>query len=265
MTFVKSIVLGMTQGISEFLPISSSAHLVFMQYFLGIKSSQVLFDVLLHFSTALVVIILYRNEIWQILKNFLKYKQFKTNVWSRTFWLLFIASIPTAVIGLFFKDYFQKVFENISLVAVLLLVTGTLIWGIEKFSKKKDRKNILEITIKEALFVGLMQGIAILPGISRSGITICAGLFCGWKREETVRFSFLLALPAILGANCLQFRELDFSGQEILLFQYLAGMVFAFVFGYISLKLLIQLLKNRNLILFSYYCWILGLIVIASV
>ena len=264
MSFIKSIILGIIQGISEFLPISSSAHLVFMQYFLRIKSSQVLFDVLLHFSTALVVITLYRNEIWQILKNFHKYKQWKTDIWSRTFWLLFIASIPTAIMGIFLKDYFEKVFENISLVAILLLLTGTLIWWVEKIPKSSEKKSILEITVKDVLFVGFMQGIAILPGISRSGITICAGLLCGWRREETVRFSFLLALPAILGANCLQFKNLNFSGQKILLLQYLIGMFFAFILGWVSLKLLIRMLKSRKLIVFSYYCWIVGLIVIIS-
>ncbi len=265
MSFIKSIILGTTQGISEFLPISSSAHLVFMQHFLRIKSSQGLFEILLHLSTALVVITLYRNEIWQILKSFHKYKEWKTNIWCRTFWLLFIASVPTAIMGIFLKDYFEKVFENIFFVAILLLVTGTLIWWVEKFPKRSKKKSILEITIKDVLFVGCMQGVAILPGISRSGITICAGLLCGWRREETVRFSFLLALPAILGANLLQFKNLNFSGQKILLLQYLTGMFFAFILGWVSLKLLIRMLKNRNLIVFSYYCWIVGLAVIISI
>lgn len=262
MSFAKSIILGTIQGVSEFLPISSSAHLVFMQYFLGIKSSQILFDVLLHFSTALVVIVMYQKEIWQILRNFGKYKQFKDNVWTRTFYLILIASLPTAIIGIFFRDYFEMAFENIFLVASLLLVTGTLIWWVERFKKNGTGRDILKVEIKHVLFIGFMQGIAILPGISRSGTTICAGLFCGWRREATVRFSLLLSLPAILGANCIQLKNVSFSGQKILLFQYLVGMVFAFILGWISLKLLLKMLKARKFTVFSYYCWILGIVVI---
>ncbi len=262
MNFIRSIILGVVQGITEFLPISSSAHLVFMQHFLKMDSAQILFDTLLHFSTALVIILMYRREIWQISKNLKKYKEFKNNVWIRTFWLIIIASLITALIGVFFKKYFETVFENIFLVAVLLLVTGFLIWWAKKFEKAGNDIDILNAKVKHAIFIGFMQGIAILPGISRSGATIFAALLCGWRKEETVRFSFLLALPAILGANCIQLKNVSFTRHKILLFQYGCGMFFAFIVGWFSFKFLIGMLKKGKLSYFSYYCWTLGIIVI---
>lgn len=251
MNLGQSIFLGIIQGITEFLPISSSAHLVFFQHFFHLKESPILFDCFLHFSTFLVTIIFF----WAKLKEILKFSPKGINLVK----LVFIASLPTGLIGFIFGKIFERAFNTIFYPAFFLLVTGLLLWIAEKKSLQERNK---KQNIRNAFLVGLVQGIALLPGISRSGSTISTGIILGWSPTFAAEFSFLLSLPAILGVTVIKLLESNFSliNEELII--YLPGMFFAFLFGLLSLKLLWRSLLKHNWKIFSCYCWFLGLTVL---
>ncbi len=260
MTLLQAILLGLIQGLTEFLPVSSSGHLAITQHFLpGFNQPGVLFDVLLHLGTMLAVILYFRREVGNLLTSpFRRDEQAPTH--RRLLTLLLAGSIPTAVIGLTFKDFFENLFENIPLVALMLLVTGTLLFVSEKFrrgSRKEEQLNLID-----ALVVGTVQGCAIIPGISRSGSTIAALLLRGVDGETAARFSFLLALPAVFGAALLSLRHLqNIPPGEITL--YLAGTGVAFVAGMLSIHCLMAVIRRRRLFAFAVYCWLAGTVVFA--
>jgi undecaprenyl-diphosphatase len=243
-----SIVLGIVQGITEFLPISSSAHLVFFQAFLKWTSVEIWFDIILHTATLLAVLFYFRKDLLEILLK--KHYYIK---------LIIIGSVPTALIGWFFKDFVEAYFSSVLWSAFFLLITGFLLF-ITKYARKSD-KDILKFSTWEVLLVGVMQGLAILPGISRSGSTIALAIMLGWEKKEAAKFSFLLSIPAIAGAALLGFKE--FSGQSIQPdINYIAGFILAFISGLIALHILFRMLLRNKLHYFSYYCWIVGIILI---
>ncbi|HCJ67448.1 MAG TPA: undecaprenyl-diphosphatase, partial [Elusimicrobia bacterium] len=230
---------------------SSSAHLVFFQHFFRLKEPPLLFDSLLHFSTFLVTIIFF----WARIKEILKFTPDGVNAVK----LIFIASLPTAIIGFTFGKIFERAFNTVFYPAFFLLITGLLLWVAEKKSLPERNK---KQNIRNAFLVGLVQGIALLPGISRSGSTISTGIILGWSPTFAAEFSFLLSLPAIFGVTVIKLLESNFSliNRELVL--YLPGMFFAFLFGLLSLKLLWRSLLKHNWKFFSYYCWFLGLTVL---
>lgn len=240
-------ILGFVQGLTEFLPVSSSAHLVFVQYFLGWKQPAIFFDIMLHLATIIAVLIYFRNDV---LKLFTSDK--------KTLYLILLASLPTAIIGFMGKDYFELAFSSISSTAVLLFITGIVLFVAQYFSKEKKFAN--SFSIRDVLIIGVAQGIAIMPGISRSGITIAVAMLLGYNRGDSARFSFLLSVPAVLGAALLAFK--DFSTDIPLSLPSVAvGMIVAVVFGLLAIHYLIKLLNSNKLYIFAIYCVIVGSII----
>ncbi len=252
MTVIQSLILGIVQGLTEFLPISSSGHLVFLQRIFGLKEIVLTFDLLVHLGTLAAVFAAFWPDIVSIIK---KPRQ-------RLVWLIAMATIPTGIIGLVFKDGFQILFESGKTIGVEFIITGLIIWFADKV---KDRtKGIGDISYFDAAFVGVMQGIAILPAISRSGLTIAGSLFRGIDRETAARFSFLVSIPAIAGATVLDLK--DVIGHGILPqmgLPFIIGPVAAAISGYWAIKFMIKILQRGSMKGFAYYVWVLGGVIIA--
>jgi len=267
-----AILLGILQGLTEFLPISSSGHLVIAQDIFNIQEADLAFDVILHVGTLVAVLVYYWRDVLNLISeffiligDFIKGKKPRLLDHSRPYRVLMImiiiATIPTAIIGLVFDDLFSRLFESADFVGYALIVTGILLWIAN--SMVSGRKNIKNMTAWDAVTVGLVQGLAITPGISRSGSTIFAGLVRGLNRELATRFSFLLSIPAILGAVVLEGKDVFESASTVHeVVPVLAGFIAAAVSGYLAIHFLISVLQKKKLNYFSYYCWALGLMTI---
>jgi len=266
MESLQSVMLGIIQGLTEFLPVSSSGHLVLLQNLFGIREPELLFDISLHLGTLLAVFIVFYKEILRILQTLLRLPAlikssgnlksvFADNEEIRIFALILIGSIPTAILGILFHKIADQIFGAVWIVGVMLLVTGTLLWFTRQMSD--EGRPLIKVSIRDALMIGLIQGMAIMPGISRSGATITMALFLGMNREVAGRYSFLLSIPAILGALILGLNstiiQTDIPGKTILLGTVIAGIV-----GYIALKVLLRMVKQGHLYYFAPYCWLLG-------
>ena len=263
-TIVQAIILGMVQGLTEFLPVSSSAHLVFITDILGLQQN-VAFDTLLHLGTLVAVVGYFWKDLVIIISSFFsslldifrgRFKEgLEETPFKKLSWLLLVGTIPAGLMGILLKNEFEALFNSILYVGIFLIITGILLWGAERV--KPGDKDVKDISFKNALVIGVAQGIAIAPGISRSGATIAAGLFSGLNRELAARFSFLLSIPAILGAALVQAKDItSFDVSTIVL---IAGFVSAAIFGYLAIKLLLKIIKERSLMIFAYYCWIVGM------
>lgn len=268
MEILKAVLLGLVQGLTEFLPISSSAHLVLAQSVLNFEGPHLLFDVMVHGGTMLAVLVYFYKDIWQIISalggTWGEYRAGKssTEIWhdhpKRWFFLLIIiGSIPTGIIGLVFKDYFEALFSAPQVAAVMLLVTGSILFLAERYASLRAKGESLNTL--DALLIGTAQGIAIIPGISRSGITISAGLLRGIDRKVVASFSFILSIPAITGAMVIELKDIALVGPSYLT-AYALGTVVAFLSGLAAIKFLLSLLAKHRLAVFSYYCWIVGTI-----
>ncbi len=258
MSIWEAILLGMVQGLTEFLPVSSSGHLVIFQDILGMDEPGVTLEVMLHFGTLFSV-------LWVFGKDFIKLANFWKEREQRHFLLmLFIGACVTAVCGLFFKNYLDYLFKSTLLVGLMLIITG----GILKLLTimPVGQKNIEKMSIKDAALVGLLQGLAIIPGISRSGSTILASIWRGLDRNNAIKYSFMLSAPVIFGATILESRELFLVGLDrAMLFNYLSGGLVAFISGVFAIKTFIRLLRGDKFYYFAYYCWVAGsLVIIAS-
>ncbi len=252
MTPIQAAILGLLQGLTEFLPISSSGHLVFGQRLLGIESGDITFEVVVHFGTLLAVVTALRQRVLDLAAGCLRRQP---DAW-RFVLLLGIGTIPAATFGLMFRDAFEGVFSNPVAVAALLIVTGVILWSTR--FKSGDRK---ELWVKDVVWIGLSQALAILPGISRSGITIGTGIWRGINAREAATFSFLLSIPVIAGANALKGAEMIAnppSAETVV--PLLAGMLTAYVSGVVAIKWLLAVLERGRLDMFAYYCWTVGLI-----
>jgi undecaprenyl-diphosphatase len=263
MDIIQAIILGIVQGLTEFLPVSSSAHLVFMTDIFGLPQN-VAFDTLLHLGTLVAVVGYFWRDLIHIISSFVsslldifrgRFKEgLEETPFKKLSWLLIVGTIPAGLMGILLQKQFEALFNSVLYVGFFLIITGLLLWGAERV--KPGNKDVKDISFKNALVIGVAQGIAIAPGISRSGATISAGLFSGLNRELAARFSFLLSIPAILGAALVQMRHMGgFDTSTIALF---AGFISAVIFGYIAIKLLLKIIKERTLMIFAYYCWIVG-------
>lgn len=272
MTTFQAIILGLIQGLAEFLPISSSGHLALAQHFFGINSDSVLiFAVLLHVGTLISVFIVYWKDILGLIYEFfgtfadlVKTKRFDVNknATRRMCWLIITATVPTAVIGFMFDEKFEKLYSNVLAIGICLVITGCILFAAEKWGK--NLHGIKNTKFKHAITVGILQGCAIAPGISRSGSTIVGGLACGLKREWAVRFAFLVSIPPILGSVILELPDALAAGtvDSSLTVPILAGVIVSAVSGLIAIKGMIRLVSGKKLTYFSYYTWILGISVI---
>jgi undecaprenyl-diphosphatase len=247
----------MVQGLTEFLPVSSSGHLVFFQSVFGVKEALVFFDVMLHLGTLLAVIVFFRDDITRVVMDLPKGFRRGTEVPGSTRLLLWIivASIPTGLMGFLLKDWFESLFSQPKAVGIMLLITGLILWLTQY--RKGERRTIERMRWVDAMLIGIAQGVAIIPGISRSGATISTGLFRGLDRELSGKFSFLLSIPAILGATLLEFRKIE-SPSEV--WVYLAGTAVAFCVGLVALKVLMKIVRRGKLFNFAYYCWAVGIL-----
>lgn len=272
MTLVQAIILGIFQGIAEFLPISSSGHLVILQHFFGIREGNLFFTEMLHFGTLISIVIVYFNDIIKIVVEFIKMvkncivnRKLKIrNDYQKLGILIIVSSIPTAVIGLAFEDFFEKLYSSSILpIGIAFIVTGILLWIAN--NKSYENKRVRNMSFLDGLIIGTFQGVAIIPGISRSGSTIVAGLFRGLNRSLATEFSFLLALPATFGAGLLGIREvIKTNSQVAFTMPLIIGVSLSTIVGVFAIKLLIRILKKDKLHYFSYYLWIIGLITIVS-
>jgi len=255
----QAIFLGIVQGLTEFLPVSSSGHLVFFQSLFGLKEPPIFFDVMLHLGTLLSVAVYFRMDIWRIIQgigSILRRKEENREDAKFFLWII-LASIPTGLMGIFFKDWFESFFSKPKLVGGMLLITGLILWLTRWV--KKEGKPLGQMRWFDAILVGIAQGFAIIPGISRSGATISAGLFCGLDRELCGKFSFLLSIPAILGATLLEIKKMDSGGA---LLTTLTGTAIAFGVGILALTILIKIIKMGKIFNFSYYCCGMGILMI---
>lgn len=265
-TIIQAIIIGIVQGLTEFLPVSSSAHLVFVPEILKVQSS-LAFDTLLHVGSLVAVVIYFWKDIVHMIKSFVSSLidiprgQFRKGIQEDKFkklaWFVIIGTIPAGLAGVLFKSSFESLFNDVFIVGFFLIITGFLLWGSEMMSRRvSDKASLKKMTIKDSLIIGVAQAFAIAPGISRSGATISAGLFLGIERELAARYSFLLSIPAILGAALVQVK--DISGSDIGTAALIAGFIAAAVTGYIAIKIVLKLIQEKNLLIFAYYCWIVG-------
>lgn len=256
MDIFQSIILGIVQGITEFLPISSSGHLVLFQKLFGMQEPPIFFDTLIHFATILAVVFYLRKEIWSILKGLNR----KEN--QRLVTMLFLATIPAVIVGFSIKDEIDEIFNSLSLLAISFLITSFILFLTKFF--EKDKKDMVKITWVDSLFVGIFQALAILPGVSRSGSTISAGLFRGLDRISAFKFSFLMAVPVILGAMVLQLAYVDINSMQNNLIQNFLGFTAALISGFLSLKLLEIITVKGKFHYFSFYCLALALVILIT-
>lgn len=255
MDYLHATLLGLIQGLTEFLPVSSSGHLAIAQHFLpGFEQPGLLFDILLHFATTLAVIIYFRQDIWKLISCFFRNDAYAVDD-RHTFWMIVIGSVPTAIIGLTGKDFFEGLFENLLVIGCMLLLTALLLIVAEK--SRKDGRGLAQLNSNDALLVGIVQGLAIIPGISRSGSTIACLLLRGVDGETAARFSFLLALPAIGGAMLLSLKDLqEVSNSELP--AYALGALIAFASGLLAIRWLMNVVRRRRLVGFAVYCLLVG-------
>jgi len=255
--------LGMIQGLTEFLPVSSSGHLVVFEHILKVKMPGASFEACLHLGTFVSVVLVYRKKLYTMAKAVIlkihslfcgKFNEAYKGEWEYSY-LIVLGTIPAGILGLTLKDKIESSFFSVSFVGAMLVITGMVLWfsGLAK-SKKEN------ISLLDAITIGLAQGFALLPGISRSGMTITCGMFLGIEKPKAAEFSFLLSLPAILGASVIEFSDLSLNQNlslEQLVF-YLVGGLVACVSGYVAIKLLLRIIQKGKFKYFGFYCFGLG-------
>ncbi len=264
MTILQAILLGVIQGLTEFLPISSSGHLVILPFFLNWnlpEKEMFIFNVLVQVGTLVAVIVYFRKELMAIVGDFFrqcfKGTPFATHE-ARLGWLLILATIPAGLVGLLFQDIVESAFSSPLFAGIALLVTAIFLFVGERISQNIG--DIKDITVSKAVIMGLMQSLALFPGISRSGATISGGMMRHLKREAAGRFSFLMSIPIMLAAGALSTYQMvtEVSNLAQFLPVMVIGFLSAMIVGYIAIRWLLRFLVNHSLIYFSVYCAIIG-------
>ena len=252
-TWLEAIILGLVQGITEFLPISSSGHLEIAKYLLGddsLGAQSLLMTITLHAATALATLVVYRQDIGKIGTGF-----FKNNPEDRSYVIKIILSmLPAVVIGIVFEHEIERLFDkNMTMISLMLIVTGLLLLLTEYVPSGKK-----EVGIKDAIIIGIAQAIAIMPGISRSGATISSALILGNDKTKAARFSFLMVVPLIFGKMAKEVIDGDFSDEKVQLMPLAIGFIAAFFAGWVACKWIISIVRNSKLRYFSIYCFIVA-------
>lgn len=285
MTIIQSILLGIVQGVTEFLPVSSSGHLAILQNIFHVETNDsMLFDIMLHIGTLVAVFVVYHKDIWKMIveavlmlkdlfSNFitlvlntihgtkLKYKKIVHNSYRKFVMLVLVSTVPTGVLGILGKDLISAAGDTLLIPGICLLMTGVLLLMAD--CSKEGGKMPKSVTYKNGLIIGAAQGFATLPGISRSGTTITACILCGLDRKFAVKYSFILSIPAILGAAVLEIK--DVLAEPIDLGQigiYSVGMIFSAVVGYICIKTMLVVVRNKKFKYFAWYCFAIGIVAI---
>lgn len=263
MTWWEAAILGLLQGLTEFLPVSSSGHLVLGQHLLGLPSDDVSFEVFVHFGTVLSIVAVYRERIVEILRSvWCAVREpsrislhYSGNAEFRFAVFILISMIPTGIIYLLFDDWLEQAFGNPRLVLGMLLVTGTLLILTKLRSRPEG-----PITLFKSVLIGIAQGSALIPGISRSGSTICTALYLNVTPEKAANFSFLMSLPVIVGATGIQVIRLFDVGMTTTIIPMLVGMIVAFASGVVAIKIVLDFVRRGNLQYFAYYCYAVGIL-----
>lgn len=260
MEIIKAIVLGIVQGIGEFLPISSSAHLILVPYLLNWEANSMAFDVALHVGTLLAVLVVFFRDWWDLFTGAVKrVTKGKESFQNKMFWYLVIATVPGALLGFLLEDVVENVFRTkMWLIATALAVMGVLIylgdrWADEHYKIETDFKHI---SLKQAIIIGLSQALAIVPGFSRSGTTILAARLMGLSKSAATKFTFLLSVPIIAGAAVLKITDLEFSVYTII------GIVTSFVVGLMTIKFLLNYIKKHDFSAFAIYRVIFAIVIL---
>jgi len=266
LSILKAVALGAIQGATEFLPVSSSGHLVIAQSLLGVKlegGGLLAFDVCLHFGTLLAVLVFFRNEIVQIVSSYFKSasderpsRGFSVREARRLGLYIIIGTIPAAIAGPLLNDFFEGLVSNAISAAFMLLITGAILWGTRWVGY--NVRGVMQIGWVRTLIIGCAQALAIIPGISRSGSTIAGGLYLGVNRDLAARFAFLLAIPAIAGATVFKLGDLANFSDEIIIAT-IAGTIVAFAVGLACIKWLLHVVRRGHISWFAPYCWAVGL------
>ena len=243
---LEAILLGLVQGLTEFLPVSSSGHLVITQHLFGITDDVLVFDIFVHLGTLVAVIIAFRSDLLDLIrKPFCKFTL-----------LIIIGTIPAALMGYFLDDIFAIFFGSLIAVAIALIITGIFLFISDRFN---GHKTVDDMRITDALVIGTFQGLAITPGLSRSGSTIFGALLCGLKRSEAARFSFILSIPIIIGAAIKEISDTIAVDATSIEWTYFLGAAVAALSGFFAIKIFLKLLAKKNLKYFSIYVWLVAL------
>lgn len=288
MSLLESIILGIIQGIAEFLPISSSGHLAIFKKFFGLDNVGIAYDILLHLGTLVAVFIVYWSDIWKLIKEGigiivdvcrnvgrffgnksgkkeLPYINVVSTVYRRFVMLIIVSTIPTGIIGIVFSKVFNMDNPSLIIPGISLLITALMLYVVDDLPA--GNKTPKEMTYKNSIILGIAQGVATLPGISRSGTTLTVGILNGLDRKFAIKYSFIMSIPAILGACVLDLKDLFEPGNSIggtQLTYYIVGAVVAGIVGYVCIKTLLLLFKNRKMKYFSYYCFVMGIAAIIA-
>jgi len=261
MSWIEAVILGIVQGLTEFLPVSSSGHLAIGKALFGIETADLSFEVVVHAATVLATIVVFWKDILALLQGLFK---FKFNPETRYICLILLSMIPVFIVGMFFKDYVESIFgSGLRVVGVALVVTACLLFLSETLAARRSGEGG-KMSWKSALWMGLAQAVAVIPGLSRSGSTIATGLLCGVKKEEVTRFSFLMVLVPILGEAFLDTVGGDFSESTVGSLQLVLGFVAAFISGVFACRFMIAMVKKARLKWFALYCVIVGLACLIS-
>jgi undecaprenyl-diphosphatase len=259
MDIVQAIILGLVQGVSEFVPISSSGHLVLVPWLLGWPPPGLVFDTMVHWGTLVAVLAYFRRDFMALASAWGRSLASRnlSEPKARIAWLIIVGTLPAALMGYVGEDFFESLFAAPAWAAALLLVTGLILALSEWLGKR--RKEPQQLAFLDSILIGIAQGCAIAPGISRSGATIAAGLFRGLKREAAARYSFLLATPIIFGAGLLQLLDLFKMENATAHFPALIlGFLAAAFSGYLCIRFLLSYLQQGKLYVFAIYCWLAG-------
>jgi undecaprenyl-diphosphatase len=255
-TVFHALVLGIVQGLGEFLPISSSAHLVLIPWLFGWEDPGLTFDVALHMGTLLAVVLYFWKDWLKLIKGAL---QRKASDEKRIFWYLVIATIPGGLFGLALEKKAETTFRYPLLIGIMMIVMGILLYLADR---KRQIRKMDTMTMADAIWIGLSQALAIIPGVSRSGSTMTTARFLDIKREDAARFSFLMSTPIILGAGVLKLRHLTMASINL---PFSVGVISSFIVGILSISFLLQYLKTSNFGLFVGYRFLIGVVVIGLV
>jgi undecaprenyl-diphosphatase len=260
LNLLEAFFLGLIQGITEFLPISSSAHLVIAQQLMGLNMPGLAFEVFLHFASLLAVLIYFRRDIVEIVTGFFKYLSSRQEQHRGSFLFtvyLLLATAITGVLGVLLEDLLADKLKSMTTIAISLFATGVFLFLIERVRRYGSR-TAEQMTVLDALWIGLGQTVAVIPGISRAGSTLVVALWCGLEKETAVRFSFLLSVPVILGSTVLMAPDFDMIRLQTGIPELLISFAASFVFALIGIKWLITFLQHSKLIYFTYYCFFMS-------
>ncbi|OJU13650.1 MAG: undecaprenyl-diphosphatase UppP [Clostridiales bacterium 43-6] len=255
---LQALIYGIVQGITEFLPISSTAHLILLPNILGWEDMGMTFDIALHLGTAVSVLLFFWKDWIKLTKAGMTRPKSSD---GKLFWFIMLATIPAGIIGFLFEDFFEQAQKNMLLIGFMLIVLGILLYLAD--TRCKSTKKINHVNFLSAILIGLSQAVAMIPGVSRSGITITTGRFSGLTRESAARFAFLLSTPTIVGLGIYKIK--DIIGENFHLLPFLIAVITSGLVGALVIRYLLDFLKTRSFGIFAVYRIVLGMIVLAGV